>query len=71
MDCYEYCSTCYKIETYKATYYGIVHSVGDPETWEIPEQLKGYEVKGPIERHKAGRPKKVAFHQVGNSRRKP
>ena len=40
MDCYEYCSTYYKTETYKATYDGIVYSVGDPETWEITKQLK-------------------------------
>lgn len=72
MDPYEYCSKYYKIETYLATYDGIVNSIGDPKTWEILEELqkKNY-VEPPIEGRKVGRPKKGAFPRVVNSRRRP
>ena len=63
MDPYKYCSTYYKIVTYLGTYEGIVYSVGDLETWEIPEELQINKVEPPIEKAQSWETK-ATMHSV-------
>ncbi|KAK1395367.1 hypothetical protein POM88_014423 [Heracleum sosnowskyi] len=44
---YDYCSTYYKKETMISAYEQIVYSVGNRETWEIPETIKSMSLYPP------------------------
>ena len=69
MDAYEYCSIYYKKQTYIDTYKGIINTVGNPDEWEISTQVGQIEVEAPIEKRKAGRPKKTGFLSRGEFRK--
>ncbi|POO01988.1 hypothetical protein TorRG33x02_022800 [Trema orientale] len=55
---YDYYSKYYKKETMLATYEGIVHPVGNPKEWTIPNSISETKLKAPKGKWKPGRPKK-------------
>ncbi|XP_030477966.2 uncharacterized protein LOC115695008 [Cannabis sativa] len=44
MKCYEYCSYYYTKEAFLATYEGSVLPIGDPKTWDLPDNIKQLQV---------------------------
>ena len=45
---YNYISRYYKKEEWVATYAGVVHPIGTPSGWRIPEHIKNHVVQLPI-----------------------
>ncbi|XP_060959148.1 uncharacterized protein LOC115700082 [Cannabis sativa] len=58
LDPQNYCSDYYSTKNWLETYEATVYPVGKQSNWDIPQEIKDIEILPPLERVKAGRPKK-------------
>ncbi|XP_060969462.1 uncharacterized protein LOC133036748 [Cannabis sativa] len=58
LDPQNYCSDYYNTKNWLETYEAAVYPVRNQSSWDIPQEIKDNEILPPLERVKAGRPKK-------------
>ncbi|KAK2662492.1 hypothetical protein Ddye_001066 [Dipteronia dyeriana] len=61
----DYCGDCYKTTSWVEAYAETIFSVGHPNDWNIPEDVRSKVVLPPHFRSQAGRPRKKKFKSAG------
>ncbi|XP_060970004.1 uncharacterized protein LOC115713798 [Cannabis sativa] len=62
--CYDYCSYYYTQQSFLSTYEETILPLGDPTSWDIPDEIKERIVLPPKHKRPVGRPKKDRYKNI-------